>query len=128
MSPEIDPQTAIEKKRNLLGVTKAAGSLHLSPEAMVFQKALLQIIKTVCCVCTDDIQGLHETNELQGSGDLGESVVLVLFNPAYNVRCQQDLQNSDDNVINAKDIEAFCDFADYALKHGGHGCNFCPAV
>lgn len=51
------------------------------------------------------------------SGDLGESDDQLLCNPPYNTCRQHGIQNSDHNVFNAMDREAFCSFMEYVLKH-----------
>lgn len=58
--------------------------------------------------------------ELLGGEDLSDSVDLFLSDPPCTVRRQQEFQIGDDEVFNAKDMEAFWDFADYVLKRGGH--------
>lgn len=70
---------------------------------------------------TEDGQALGR----QGSG---ESADLLQCNPLYNVHRQQDLRNSDHDVFDSKNMEAFCDFAKCVTKSEGLEHIFCPAV
>lgn len=83
--------------------------------------ALLEPMRTVCCVYTKTFRDQHETDEVQGAEHLDESVHLLLCNPPYNVRRQQNHQNSDHIEFNAKDMDVFYDFAEYVLNCGGRG-------
>lgn len=75
------------KEEDVLDATEAVKSLHLPPEAVATQKALMQVMKTVRFVSIEDFQNFHETRELQGGDALGESVALLLYDPSNNVRC-----------------------------------------
>lgn len=55
-------------------------------------------------------------------------VKLLLCDSSCNIRHQQDLQHSDQNLFKTKDVEAFCDIAEYVLKRGGHGNAFCSVI
>lgn len=76
-------------------------------EAVAAQEALLQAIRTECCVYKKDFRNLHETHKPQGSKDLAESVDLLLCDPLYNIRHQQELQNNKHCVFVAKKMEDF---------------------
>lgn len=85
-------------------------------------------MKTVCCVYTKDFRNLYKTHKLQGGENLGESIYLLLFDFAYNVRLKEELENVDHDVLYAKDMKAFCDFAEYVLKCRVHRNIFCSTV
>lgn len=72
----------------------------------------------------EDFRNLRETRELQRSKDLGEIVHLLTCDPPYKVRHQQELQNSDLNVVKAKTMDAFCGFSEYVLKCKSTKFNF----
>lgn len=46
---------------------------------------------------------------------------LLLCDCSSRARRQQGLLNWDQDVFNTRDITVFCNFAEYVLKHGGHG-------
>lgn len=79
---------------------------------MAAQEVLLHAMETMCCVYTKDFQSLDEMAELQGDKELNESIDLLLCDPRYNVHCQQDLQNSNHELLNARIMKAFYYFAD----------------
>lgn len=112
----------------MLNVTKAAEALHLSPETMIAQEALRQAMKMVRFVYTNDFRNLHETHELQGGKGVGESIDMLPCDPPYNFCCQQDLQNSCEEVFDANEMEKHCYFAEYVLNRGGRGHIFCSSV
>lgn len=66
--------------------------------------------------------------ELQGGENLGESADQLLCDHSYNVRRQKDLQISDHDLFNARDMDAFSDFEEYVQKRVGNGHIFCVAV
>lgn len=101
--------TEIVKDRNVLNFTEAAEALHLSPLTMDAQKAVLLAIKTMCCFHNESFQNLCETLELEGIENLVNSVSLSLFNPPYDVRHQNYLQNRGQDVFAANEMEAFCE-------------------
>lgn len=76
------------KNVDILHATEVVETLRLAPGAVAAHEALLQTMKTVCCVYTEDPGNLGEKHELQGSEDLAESIELLLFDPPYNVRRQ----------------------------------------
>lgn len=105
-----DHATEVVKEEDMLEVKKVAESSHLSPEGVAAQDALLQAIRTVYCVYTEDIGNPHKMHELQRGEDLGESIESLPINPLYNVRRPQVIQNSDYDLFNAKDMDEFGDF------------------
>lgn len=50
MNTVTEAATLLLKDDNILDTMVAAESSHLSPEAVVVQKALVQAMKAVCCV------------------------------------------------------------------------------
>lgn len=121
------PATAVVKEVDVLDLRKDAESSHLSSKAVDAQEALLRAMRKVSCIYTGDSRNLFETLKLQGGEDLCERADLLLCDPPYNVRHQQDLQNSDHDVFNAKDMKALCNFVEHFLKRKGHGHIFCSA-
>lgn len=95
---------------------------------MATPKVLLQAMKTVFCVYTDDFRNIDETHELQGGELMGKSANLLLCDALYNIRRQWDREYSNHEVFNAKDMDAFGDFAEYFLKSVGYRRMFCYAV
>lgn len=103
-----------------MDATGAAKSLHRSPHAVVTQETLLNAIKMVCCVYVEDFRNIHKTHELQGGEDQAESVELLLRDPSYRARRQQVIENNDYDIINGRDMEAFCEFTENVFKCGQH--------
>lgn len=128
LNPTTEYATAVKKGENDLNATNAAESLHLLQEAGAAQEALLEAMRTVCCVYTEDFQKLHKTQKLQGCKDLGESVDFSLCNSPYNFCRRQDLQNSDHDVFNTNYTDLFCDFAEFVQMRRGHGLVFCFTI
>lgn len=116
-----DAEIAVVKEESVLDATEAANGSHMSIETVPAQKAFLQAATTMCCVHNDDFQNKHERRKLQGDKGLPESINILMCNPPYDVSCQQALQNSDHDVFNGKDEEAFCKFTEKVLKRGVHG-------
>lgn len=85
-----------------MDATAAAEFSHLLAEAVACKKAFLQTTGKVCCDYIKDFQNPHETDERQGETNLCECVKLLLFDPLFNSRHQQDLRNSGDDVFKAK--------------------------
>lgn len=106
---------------------EAVEASNLLFKAVSAQKLLLMAVQTVCCVYTEGFWSQHKTHELQNCKDLDESVDLLIYDLLYSVCHQQDLQNSDHEMLNAKDKDAFCDFVEYVRSSGGHGL-FCSPV
>lgn len=96
--------------------------------AVAAEEVLLQAVRTVCCVYKKYFRNSYETHKLQGGGDLGESIDLLLFNSSYNLRRWQYFRDIYHNVFCADNKDAFCNFAGYVLKREGHGNIFCLAV
>lgn len=87
----------------------------------------------MCCDYSGDFRNLHETPELQRDENLLETIDLlvvdiILCNPLYNVRRQQDHYNSDYDVFNTKYTDRCCNFAEKFLIHRGHGHILCSPV
>lgn len=88
------PAILVVKKEDVFDVTKAVELSHLSPEAMAAQKVMLHAIRTVRCIHNKNYCNLREMHERQSGRDLGESIALILCEPAYNVRSQQNLEKT----------------------------------
>lgn len=58
--------TEIVKRKDALDATNAAESSRLSPRAVAMQDTLLDAMRTVCCVYTEDFQSLYETHRAPG--------------------------------------------------------------
>lgn len=82
---------AVVMDGDVLDVTEAAETSHLSSEVVVFQEAFLQAMMTVCCIFIKVFWNIQETHRIQGSEYLAKSVGLLLCDPPNNVRRQQDL-------------------------------------
>lgn len=61
---------------------------------------------------------------LQRGKALGESVELLLCGPPYNGHRQRNLQKCNHDVIDAKDMNAFCYLAKYVIQRGGMKTSF----
>lgn len=85
-------------------------------------------MKSMCSVCTEYFWNLQWICKPQSGKDQKGSVELLLWDPPYNVRRLQEAQNSNYDVLNAQDREAFSNFAEYVLKKRGHEHIFCSAV
>lgn len=73
-------------------------------------------MKTLSCVCKEDYRNLHDMHKFQGCEDLGRTVLQLQWGPPLNVRCQRVLQKSYHDVFNGREMEVFCDFAEYVLR------------
>lgn len=67
-------------------------------------------------------------HELQDGGEIGESIKLFLVILSCNSSRPQELQNSDHDAFNAKDMKAVWDFVECGLKRVGDKHIFCSAV
>lgn len=100
-------------------VSNAEESFYLPPKVIVVQKALLQAMRTTCCLSAEHSRNQHLTHELQDGGELGERADLLLCYHYY-VRRQKEFQNNDHDVFNAKYMDAFCNFVEYIPKRERH--------
>lgn len=66
-------------------------------------------------------------HELLHKEDLGKTDDLFLCDPPFNIRCPQNLRNSDHDVFNAMDMNKICDFAEYHIMHVGYAFIICFA-
>lgn len=123
-----DSAKAVVKMKDVLDVTKTANSSHLSPKAVTVHEKLLLEMSTVCCVHTKAFRDLHDTHEHWGEEDLYKSENLLLCNLSYTILRKQDFQTSDHDLFNVKDMDPFCNFAEYVLKRGEHGHTFTSGV
>lgn len=112
--------TTVVKEKDVSDGTEPAESLNLSPKAVTALEALLQAMRTVCYVYTEEFCNLHDTHNLQGGEDLGEDVNLILCDRSYNVRRQRKLLKSKHNAFKEKNMDALCNFANYVLKRKRH--------
>lgn len=91
MNTTTEVVTAVVKDNDVLDATDVAELMHLSLKAGSALEAVLQTMKTACCIYNKNHRMIHETHEAQGSGDLTVSIDLLLRDPSYSFRRQQDL-------------------------------------
>lgn len=108
--------TGAVKEADVLDDAEAAKSSQLSPEAVAAQESLLQAMMIVYSVYNKIFRKLNKTHELKGGEDLGGMADSLLCDPPYNVRSQQDLQNSYHDIFIAKDMEEFCELVANVLN------------
>lgn len=80
--------TVALKEENTLDVTEALKWSYLYVEAVAAQEALVQPVKMVCYVYTENFSNLLETQKLQSGDDLGDRVDLLLRDSPYQVNRQ----------------------------------------
>lgn len=75
----------------------------------------------MCCDYNGNLQSFHNRRKHQGSKDIAEVVDLILSDSAYNLCCQQDLRDTEDDVLIGKNVEAIFKFSKNDFRRGGYG-------
>lgn len=98
-----------EKEDDLLMMTDAAASMDLSEYARRAMEVLGEVMSSVCDIYDENFCDLEEPNEAVAGGELVGSENYLLCGPPYNVRRQNELEDTSHDRFELDDMDDFCD-------------------